>query len=191
MIGSILTYVLLPLPLIAQGLLTLAIMPQSVTKIQLFTIEDMLFGRFELFDVDFMNVDGFSAENDTAYVPSETNVLIKKNIQGWFVAMRNFAIVALFAVLIAIGILMAISTIASDRAKYKNMAAPAKIIRISGVNREMTGNGIWPAAVKQVAIRAIRQPPRYTLLLIRRIRCALYRFFITTPHLLFYLISFF
>ena len=121
LIGSILTFVFLPLPLLTQGLLTLAIMPTDVTKIQLFTIEDMLFGRFELFNVDFMGEDGYSAKNDEAYVPSDTNELIKKNVAGWFYALRNFTIVALFAVLIAIGILMAISSIASERAKYKSM----------------------------------------------------------------------
>ena len=121
LIGSILTFVFLPLPLLVQSLLTLAIMPQNATKIQLFTIEDMLFGRFELFDVDFMNVKNYSAVREPAYVASETNTLIKKNVASWFGAMRNFAIVALFAVLIAIGIFMATSSIASDRAKYKNM----------------------------------------------------------------------
>lgn len=104
----------------AQGLLTLAIMPNNATKVQVFTIEDMLFGRFELFDIDFTNLESTESK-DSVYVLSETNALIKKNVVGWFNAMRNFAIAALFAVLIAIGILMAISSIASERAKYKNM----------------------------------------------------------------------
>lgn len=121
LIGSILTYVLLPAPLIVQILLTLTILPDLVTKVQIFTIEDLLFGRYELFDVDFMNVSKYTASGSPAYVSSSTNVLIKENVAKWFYAMRNFAIVALLAVLIYIGILMAISTIASDRAKYKNM----------------------------------------------------------------------
>ena len=122
LIGSVLTFLFLPLPIISQALLTLAIMPEKVTKIQMFTIEDMLFGRLELFDVDFMNPDGKSSiSDDSQFVASQTNVLIKKNVAGWFFAIRNFAIVALFAVLIAIGILMAVSSIASERARYKNM----------------------------------------------------------------------
>lgn len=121
LIGSILTYVVLPAPLIVQILLTMTILPDLVTKVQIFTIEDLLFGRYELFNVDFMNVSQYTGADSPAYVASSTNVLIKENVAKWFYAMRNFAIVALLAVLIYIGILMAISTIASERAKYKNM----------------------------------------------------------------------
>lgn len=121
LIGSILTYVVLPAPLIVQILLTMTILPDLVTKVQIFTIEDLLFGRYELFNVDFMNVSQYTGADSPVYVASSTNVLIKENVAKWFYAMRNFAIVALLAVLIYIGILMAISTIASERAKYKNM----------------------------------------------------------------------
>lgn len=120
-IGSILSFILLQVPLVVQTGLTLAILPDVGTKVTMFTIEDLLFGRFELFDVDFMKISRHKEIDSPTYMASNTNVLIKQNVAKWFYTMRQFAIVALFAVLIAIGILMAISTIASDRAKYKKM----------------------------------------------------------------------
>lgn len=97
--------------------MSLAILSENSKKVQIFTIEDMLFGRFDLFDINFLKVSNTTSKYD---VPS-TNAIIKKNVAGWFYALRNFSIVALLAVLIFIGIMMAISTIASDRAKYKKM----------------------------------------------------------------------
>ena len=41
-IGTVLTSIFLPLPLLTQALLSLAIMPEDITKVQFFTIEDML-----------------------------------------------------------------------------------------------------------------------------------------------------
>lgn len=119
-IGSLLTTIFIALPHLVRIALTFVVLPDNVVQIKLFTIEDLLFGRFELFNVNFMNIYGSKASS-LEYVPSSTNVLIKENTAQWFYAMRNFAIVALFAVLIYIGILMATSTIGSDKAKYKSM----------------------------------------------------------------------
>lgn len=120
LIGSLLANIFLSLPHLVRIALTLVILPENVTQVKLFTIEDLLFGRLELFNVDFMNISA-SKSGSLEYVASSTNVLIKENVAKWFYAMRNFAIVALLAVLIYIGILMATSTISSDKAKYKNM----------------------------------------------------------------------
>ena len=109
------------IPRTIQALLTLVVMPHNATKISIFTIEDLLLGRFELFDVDFMNTASVTGKNAESYVTSEINPIIKENVAGWFVALRRFSIVALLAILIIIGILMAISSIADDRAKYKQM----------------------------------------------------------------------
>ncbi len=121
LIGTVLTYIVYAIPLVISSLLALAIQPDTGIKVQLFTIEDLLFGRYELFDIDFMNVAEHTEVGEPAYMSSNTNVLVKQNVAKWFYAMRNFAIVSLLAVLIYIGILMAISTIASEKAKYKNM----------------------------------------------------------------------
>lgn len=121
LIGSALAFVAMIVPCVTQILLTFAIMPDMVTQVKMFTIEDLLFGRFDLFSIDFMNVGSTTPIELQRHVTSSTNELIKGNVAKWFYAMRNFAIVALLAVLIYIGIMMAISTIGSEKAKYKNM----------------------------------------------------------------------
>ena len=109
------------IPQTIQGLMTLAVMPEKAKKIPIFTIEDLLLGRFELFDIDFMSTDGVIGRDPDSYASSEVNRIVKNNVAGWFVALRRFAIVVLLAVLIIIGILMAISSISAERAKYKQM----------------------------------------------------------------------
>jgi len=119
---TILAGIFVTIPLSLQGILTLAVMPEQATKIQVFTIEDLLLNRFDLFNVNYFDINNLlGLARKDATVPSNTNKIIKQNVAEWFYAIRNFALAALFAVLIAIGILMAISSIASDRARYKRM----------------------------------------------------------------------
>ncbi len=120
-IYTILSFVIAPIPLVTQALLTLAIMPDNATKIQIFTIEDMLLDKFDLFNINYLDIDNITGLGLDGQVPSNTNKIIKQNVANWFFAIRNFSIVALLAILIAIGILMAVNTIASERAKYKQM----------------------------------------------------------------------
>lgn len=120
-VASICGGIAVVIPLALQSLLTLAVQNEDYAYIQLFTIEDLLFGRFQLFDANFMNVPQVTVLNREDYISSTVNVIIKQNVAEWFYALRNFSIVALFAILIYIGIMMAISTIASEKAKYKNM----------------------------------------------------------------------
>ena len=77
-----------------------------------FTIEGIVFNRYELFNINFFDYK----ENDTS-----VNNLLRKNVAQWYYALRNIAIVGSLFVLIYIGIRMAISTLASDKAKYKKM----------------------------------------------------------------------
>ncbi len=112
-IASIIPYVIIPIPLSIQALLSISVMSDMPTKYpRWFTIESLLSGKFDLFNINFF---------DTAPNDSSINTTTKQNIAKWFYALRNFAIVALLAVLIYIGILMAISELASDKAKYKKM----------------------------------------------------------------------
>ena len=46
---------------------------------------------------------------------------LREIVAGWYVAVRNFAIVAMLSVLVYVGIRMVISTLAQDKAKYKSM----------------------------------------------------------------------
>lgn len=59
--------------------------------------------------------------SEPVYVTSSINRLVKENVAQWFYAIRSFALAALLVILIYIGIRMATSTIASDKAKYKQM----------------------------------------------------------------------
>ena len=118
---GVLGFVLVIIPSTGQALLTLAVLPDNLTKMQIFTIEDVLLGRFDLFNANYMDTSNILTMTREGTVYSSTNKIIKKNVAGWFYAIRNFSLVALMAILIAVGILMAVSTIASDRAKYKNM----------------------------------------------------------------------
>lgn len=73
-------------------------------------MEDILFNK-----VPILNVNFFKTTN------SEVISDIRGSIATWYYALRNIAIILSLAVLIYIGIRMAISTIAEDKAKYKKM----------------------------------------------------------------------
>ena len=73
---------------------------------------DILFDKLEITDVNFFNFDNSL---------SDGVLTIRKNIAIWYYALRNLAIGILLAILIYVGIRMAISTVASEEAKYKVM----------------------------------------------------------------------
>ena len=72
---------------------------------------DILFNKIALLDVNFFNIpeDGTVISN------------MRLSIAAWYYVMRNIAAVILLCVLIYVGIRMAISTVASDKAAYKKM----------------------------------------------------------------------
>ncbi len=73
-------------------------------------MEDILFNKVPILSVNF-----FKSTN------SEVITNIRGSIATWYYALRNIAIILSLAVLIYIGIRMAISTISEDKAKYKKM----------------------------------------------------------------------
>ena len=77
-----------------------------------FLIEDLVMGKYYLFDIDITN-----------YKTDSNNItdILKKNVAKWYFSLRNLAIVANLILLIYIGIRMMISTVAEDQAKYKKM----------------------------------------------------------------------
>ena len=78
-------------------------------KIEYFTIEDIIFNRYYLFDIDYFDFTSKGKDN--------TLITIKKNVAIWYYAMRNIAIVANLITLIYIGIRLAISTVAEEQSK--------------------------------------------------------------------------
>ena len=74
---------------------------------------DIFFNKFKLLDVNFFDIDGI--EEDTIIHE------IRTHVSGWYYAMRLIAAAILLVVLIYVGIRMAISSVADEKAKYKKM----------------------------------------------------------------------
>lgn len=72
---------------------------------------DILFNKVAIVDIDFFDIK----DDDTVIYN------IRRSVAGWYYVMRMIAAAILLCVLIYVGIRMAISTIASDQARYKKM----------------------------------------------------------------------
>lgn len=82
-------------------------------SINWYTIEDTVFGKIGLFDADYF------VENSNNKDP--INKAIKESVAVFYYITKVIAVVMGMVMLIYIGIKMAISTVASDIAKYKDM----------------------------------------------------------------------
>ncbi len=74
------------------------------------TPADIIFNRLNIVDINFFNISG-----------SSTIDKIKVQVAQWYYIIRILAIMLLLCILIYVGIRAAISTVASDKAKYKQM----------------------------------------------------------------------
>lgn len=90
-----------------------------------FTIERTVFNEVALFNIDIFNMDdtytvGIGSSEQTIYqVPAILK--LKESAAGWFYTCRLLAMMINVCVLIYVGIRMAISTVASEEARYKKM----------------------------------------------------------------------
>ena len=73
---------------------------------------DIVFGKAAITDIDFLNVK----DDDSSAV-----MKIRNAVAQWYYFMRIIAVSILLVVLVYVGIRMALSTIAEDKAKYKKM----------------------------------------------------------------------
>lgn len=78
-----------------------------------YSIQDVIYGKITLFDINFFDLSK-KGENDV-------NTTIKEQVVDWYYVLRSVALIANLLVLVYVGIRMAISTVASDQAKYKEM----------------------------------------------------------------------
>lgn len=85
--------------------------PYGADEFKTLTPFHILFNKIALLDVNFFNI------LDNGSVVSN----IRNSIAGWYYVMRMIASAILLCVLIYVGIRMAITTIASDKAAYKKM----------------------------------------------------------------------
>ena len=77
-----------------------------------YTIQDLLSGKYDLFSIDF-----FGNANET----EKLNGKLTQTIIVWYSAIRNLAVGLTLLVLVYVGIRMAISTVADEKAKYQKM----------------------------------------------------------------------
>ena len=86
-----------------------------------FTIDRCVFNRIPLFNINYFNTDSTYQVGNTTIDANASNIKIKEGITGVYYICRILALAIGLLVLIYIGIRMAISTIASEQAKYKKM----------------------------------------------------------------------
>lgn len=114
-IGSVFMYIIRLIPVtIANGIgkiiSTIGALITGTNVVEGLTLDKILFN-----EVDITSIDFFSPSQDVTVSNLRTNVAI------WYVAIRNLAVIALAVVLVYIGIRMAISSVAEDKARYKKM----------------------------------------------------------------------
>lgn len=90
-----------------------------------FTIERAAFNRIPLFNVNYFNYDANynvgTGSNKINISADSNNLTIKNGIVKAYTVCKLLALTLALLVLIFIGIRMALSTVASDKAKYKKM----------------------------------------------------------------------
>lgn len=92
--------------------LTLSAVVSDSGDMHFFTIYDVVFGEMGIFDANYLLDNGNN---------NDIHVKIKEQVALWYNAIRKIAIVLSLCVLLYMGIRMAISTLAEDKAKYKKM----------------------------------------------------------------------
>ena len=120
-IGSMLAYMACNPPMLVNSVLTLVIAStqEGVTSLSDFmnnntlTIESIVLGRYDLFDINFFRNIGTSNTGIMATV--------RQNVVKWYFTLRYIALAGSLLVLVYVGIRMSLSTLASGRAKYKKM----------------------------------------------------------------------
>ena len=87
-----------------------------------FTIYDTVMGHYDLFNIDYLDIPTtLDTDKSTEIIEAELIDQIKYNMLRYYGIIRNISIGISLFVLIYIGIRMAISTVASDQARYKKM----------------------------------------------------------------------
>lgn len=86
-----------------------------------FSIDKAVFNRVALFNINFFNTDSTYKVGDKEITADSNNIKIKESITKSYYICRILSLAISVVILIYIGIRMAISTVASDQAKYKKM----------------------------------------------------------------------
>ena len=82
------------------------------------TIEKIVYNKVPILDVNLFN---FNNAADLELTTDSVIYILKENVANWYSIFRNITIVGLLIVLLYIGIRMALSTIAAEKAKYSKI----------------------------------------------------------------------
>lgn len=97
----------------------------KLDDVTFFTIERAVFNEIPIFNIDYFDYnDSYTIGNTySKTVESNSNVIktLKKSVAKFYYILRLISIAISLIILIYVGIRMAISTIAEDKAKYKKM----------------------------------------------------------------------
>ena len=85
----------------------------SEFSVSIATPYSIFFNKYVLFDVNFFDL--------TETVENKPIIDIRNAVADWFYIMRNISSAVLLCILIYVGIRMALSTVAEEKAKYKKM----------------------------------------------------------------------
>lgn len=108
--AGILLYPLKLVPLLIGKVLSMLMNGLSGENITIFNV---LFNKVNLTGINFFET---ATGNNSGTINA-----IRENVAVWYVSLRNLAAMVLTLILIYVAIRMAISTVAEDKAKYKNM----------------------------------------------------------------------
>ena len=86
-----------------------------------FSIDRCVFNRVPLFNINYFDTEATYKVGATEITANQSNIKIKEGIAGAYYISRVLAVSISLFVLIYIGIRMAISTVASEQARYKKM----------------------------------------------------------------------
>ena len=91
-----------------------------------FTIEKAVFNEIGLFNINYFNFKnnykiGYGSHQKEIQIQSDLIKNVKLSIGKFYIILRMIAMILSLLILIYVGIRMAISTVASEKAKYKSM----------------------------------------------------------------------
>ena len=120
-----------------------------------YTPEEIFSNKVPYLDINFINPK--LTEKTSEYKVNGTAAILQATISGWYIALRNLAIVGLLCVLVYVGIRIIISSTAADKAKHKQMfmdwlialcllfflhyIMSFTLVLIDSVNDALAGNG--------------------------------------------------
>src|SRR5699024_8705633 len=86
------------------------------------TLEKIVLNQVPIFDVNIFNTNEAGGESLTTNENAGNIILtLRQNVASWYNAFRYFVIALLLVILIYLGIRMAITSIAEEKAQYKRL----------------------------------------------------------------------